>query len=107
MNKLIVTMVFALLSGLAHSGAHEQTPGNALVFGGNGRLGAPIVRGLVEDGHPVTVFVRATSDLSRLDGLFASCNMAHHQVAAHIIGSVLPLVLKVQTSRIGSFMQEI
>ena len=43
--------------------------GNALVFGGTGRLGAPIVRLLVEAGHPVTVFVRPTSDRARLDGL--------------------------------------
>lgn len=43
--------------------------GNALVFGGTGRLGAPIVRLLVEAGHPVTVFARPTSDRKRLEGL--------------------------------------
>ena len=69
MKKITATIILALLSGLACAGAHEDTRGNALVFGGNGRLGAPIVRGLVEGGHPVTVFVRETSDLSRLDGL--------------------------------------
>jgi len=69
MNKIIATIVIALLSGLAHGGAHENSAGNALVFGGNGRLGAPIVRGLVEAGHPVTVFVRETSDLSRIEDL--------------------------------------
>jgi len=45
---------------------------DVLVFGGTGRLGAPIVRLLVEAGHPVTVFVRPTSDCSRLAGLEVS-----------------------------------
>ncbi|MFQ5634782.1 MAG: NAD(P)H-binding protein [Gammaproteobacteria bacterium] len=40
-----------------------------LVFGGTGRLGAPIVRLLVEAGYPVTVFARPSSDRSRLAGL--------------------------------------
>lgn len=46
-----------------------DTNDNALVFGGTGRLGAPIVRLLVEAGHPVTVFARPTSDRGRLAGL--------------------------------------
>jgi uncharacterized protein YbjT (DUF2867 family) len=69
MNKFFTTIVLALLSALAHGVGHENAAGNALVFGGNGRLGAPIVRGLVEAGHPVTVFVRETSDLSRIEDL--------------------------------------
>lgn len=40
-----------------------------LVFGGTGRLGAPIVRLLLDAGHPVTVFARPTSDRARLEGL--------------------------------------
>jgi len=40
-----------------------------LVFGGTGRLGAPIVRLLIDAGYPVIVFVRSTSDRSRLAGL--------------------------------------
>jgi uncharacterized protein YbjT (DUF2867 family) len=40
-----------------------------LVFGGTGRLGAPIVELLVEAGYPVTVFARPTSDRGRLEGL--------------------------------------
>lgn len=46
-----------------------DTGGAALVFGGTGRLGAPIVRLLIEAGHPVTVFARETSDRGRLEGL--------------------------------------
>lgn len=40
-----------------------------LVFGGTGRLGAPIVKRLVEAGYPVTVLVRPTSNRERLAGL--------------------------------------
>lgn len=40
--------------------------GSVLVFGGTGRLGLPIVERLVAAGHPVTVFVRPTSDRSLL-----------------------------------------
>ena len=42
---------------------------DVLVFGGTGRLGAPIVTLLVEAGYPVTVFARPTSDRKRLEGL--------------------------------------
>jgi uncharacterized protein YbjT (DUF2867 family) len=42
---------------------------DVLVFGGTGRLGAPIVALLVEAGYPVTVFARPTSDRGRLKGL--------------------------------------
>jgi len=45
---------------------------DVLVFGGTGRLGAPMVRLLVEAGHSVTVFARPTSDRSRLAGLAVS-----------------------------------
>lgn len=43
--------------------------GGVIVFGGTGRLGAPIVKLLVASGDDVTVFARRTSDRSRLDGL--------------------------------------
>ena len=43
--------------------------GNVLVFGGTGRLGAPIVKQLIESGAQVTVFSRSTSNRQRLDGL--------------------------------------
>lgn len=40
-----------------------------LVFGGTGRLGAPIVELLVADGHMVTIFARSGSSRARLEGL--------------------------------------
>ena len=54
---------------IAFSSPGAADEGGALVFGGTGRLGAPIARLLVEAGHPVTVFARPTSDRARLDGL--------------------------------------
>jgi len=43
--------------------------GAVIVFGGTGRLGAPIVKLLVQAGEDVTVFARKDSDKSRLAGL--------------------------------------
>ncbi len=42
---------------------------SVLVFGGTGNTGSRIVRHLVDAGHDVTVFVRPTSNRSRLAGL--------------------------------------
>jgi uncharacterized protein YbjT (DUF2867 family) len=51
-------------------GASAQVDGHAvLVFGGTGKLGARIVRLLLDEGRDVAVFVRPTSDRSGLDGL--------------------------------------
>jgi uncharacterized protein YbjT (DUF2867 family) len=44
-------------------------PGQALVFGGSGQLGAAVVRLLLARKIPVTVFVRPGSDRSLLAGL--------------------------------------
>jgi len=52
--------------------AAENDSADVLVFGGTGRLGAPIVRLLVDAGYPVTVFARPTSDRGRLAGLNVS-----------------------------------
>ena len=49
--------------------AKADDSAEVLVFGGTGRLGAPIVRLLVEADYPVTVFARPTSDRGRLAGL--------------------------------------
>jgi uncharacterized protein YbjT (DUF2867 family) len=63
-------LVMKCLLGLFTVAAVANTaPVDVLVVGGTGRLGAPIVRLLVEAGYPVTVFVRSSSDRSRLDGL--------------------------------------
>ena len=55
-------VALSLMSEIALS-----TDGGVLVFGGTGRLGAPIVRMLVESGADVTVFARPSSDRQRLD----------------------------------------
>jgi uncharacterized protein YbjT (DUF2867 family) len=63
-----------------------ENDGGVLIFGGTGRLGAPIVKLLVESGEAVTVFVRPTSDRRRLDGLtvnFVTGDLLHaDEVAA-------------------------
>jgi len=51
---------------LRNVGAKMNRSGDVLVFGGAGRLGAPIVRLLIAAGYSVTVFARSTSDRSRL-----------------------------------------
>jgi len=66
-QRLWQLLACGLLALLVLPAAAE--PGNALVFGGTGRLGAPIVRLLVAAGHPVTVFARPDSDRRRLAGL--------------------------------------
>lgn len=64
--KILRTMLLTLLVAVP---VMADDSGNALVFGGTGRLGAPIVRLLAEAGHTVTVFARPTSDRGRLDGI--------------------------------------
>jgi uncharacterized protein YbjT (DUF2867 family) len=57
---------------LAVGSSHAGNDNRVLVFGGTGQLGSAVVRELVAAGHPVTVFVRPSSDRSRLDGLNVS-----------------------------------
>lgn len=63
----IISMI--LLATLIVAPAAAESRGDALVFGGTGRLGAPIVHSLVEAGYPVTVFARPTSDRARLSDM--------------------------------------
>lgn len=72
-RKLLASIV---LLGVARSitlGAAAATkvgtPRKILVFGGSGQLGSQIVRALLAAGHDVTVFIRPTSDRSRLANL--------------------------------------
>lgn len=51
------------------SPARDRARGGVLLFGGTGRLGAPIAKLLVAAGEDVTVFVRAGSPRERLAGL--------------------------------------
>lgn len=55
-------------NGTARADGHTAEPGGVIVFGGSGRTGAMIVDLLLAKGEPVTVFVRPTSDRSRLEG---------------------------------------
>jgi uncharacterized protein YbjT (DUF2867 family) len=73
-NALVSALLGAVLALLAmapdRAAAHGPTKSRTvLVFGGSGQLGAEIVRELVGAGHDVFVFLRASSDRSRLRGL--------------------------------------
>lgn len=65
-------MTCLLMLAAATSGDAGPIGAEALVLGGTGRLGAPIVRLLAERGYTVTVFARPTSDRGRLAGLEVS-----------------------------------
>ena len=71
LNSNVILVIVA--SGvLALAGCATKTtvePGGILVFGGAGRTGAEIVSLLLSRGEPVTVFVRPTSDRTRLAGM--------------------------------------
>lgn len=63
-------MLRALILFLLSIGSsHAANTNKVLVFGGTGQLGSAVVRELVAAGYPVTVFVRESSDRSRLAGL--------------------------------------
>lgn len=65
----VSSFCIAFVALMAVTGSAFAADGGVIVFGGTGRLGAPIVKLLVESGHSVTVFARPTSDRRRLDGL--------------------------------------
>ena len=69
MTKLIIAYVLTLLFWTPIAQAAD---GSILVFGGTGQLGSEIVKDLIEAGEEFDVFVRPTSDRSRLDGLDVS-----------------------------------
>jgi uncharacterized protein YbjT (DUF2867 family) len=58
----------AAAPGARPDAGSKHEVGSILVFGGSGQLGSEIVKQLVGAGYPVTVFVRPTSDRSRLAG---------------------------------------
>ena len=70
MMTCLLMLAAATLS--AGESVDDTARAEALVLGGTGRLGAPIVRLLVERGYAVTVFVRPTSNRGRLAGLDVS-----------------------------------
>ena len=71
--KPMACALMILLLGIAPlqpaNAAVSGSSGSVLVFGGSGQLGAEIVRALLADGREVVVFLRPTSDRSRLEGL--------------------------------------
>lgn len=72
LKGLLALAAVTAVTGTGSADVRADVRADVLVFGGTGRLGAPIVRLLVEAGYPVTVFARPTSDRSRLAGLDVS-----------------------------------
>ncbi|MCB2108084.1 MAG: NAD(P)H-binding protein [Rhodobacteraceae bacterium] len=68
MRSLILSFAVFLLA-LSGTSASASPDGGVIVFGGTGRLGAPIVKLLVDAGEHVTVFVRDSSTRDRLAGM--------------------------------------
>ncbi|MDX2225382.1 MAG: NAD(P)H-binding protein [Rhodospirillaceae bacterium] len=67
--SLTLSAAAALVAAGGPARAQARASGGVIVFGGTGRLGAPIVKLLVAAGEDVTVFARANSDRARLAGL--------------------------------------
>lgn len=69
---LLRKYVMGLLLSLPGQSAFAQSTQSVLVFGGSGRLGSEVVSALLAADHQVTVFVRASSNRSRLEGMDVS-----------------------------------
>lgn len=65
----LLILIGVTLPGLGSPTASLASEDSILVFGGTGRLGAPIVRLLLQVGEDVTVFARKDSTKERLAGL--------------------------------------
>ena len=68
-RRWITLFLLCLASNCGSAYAADSAAGEVLVLGGTGQLGAAIVKLLVANGDHVTVFARAASDRSRLQGL--------------------------------------
>ena len=66
--RLFLIAIVAAMVNITACASQTVRSDGVLVFGGSGRTGAKIVDLLLERGQPVTVFVRPTSDRSRLAG---------------------------------------
>ena len=65
----LICLVLGVLTAGTAAAEPARNSGAVLVFGGSGQLGSEIVRALLAAGRDTTVFIRPTSDRSRLDGL--------------------------------------
>ena len=74
LSRILKTLALLLLSVASNQAGNSPagSENTVLIFGGTGQLGSAIVRELVTAGYPVAVFVRPSSDRSRLAGLKVS-----------------------------------
>lgn len=90
LNRLVRVAVVMLPTVMTVPGVNAaESESDILVFGGTGQLRARIVRLLLEDGHDVAVFVRPTSDRSRLDEP-ACAGKIYHAADPSLVGKERP-----------------
>jgi len=104
----LILPVLALIAYLTPAAADGHAPakadgheGGVIVFGGNGRTGAMIVERLLAKGETVTVFVRPTSDRSRLDGMDVRYAVGDAMVAEHVDAAIAAAKPRVVINAIG------
>lgn len=81
---MLRSIVLTLLVAALVAPIYADTQKEVLVFGGSGRLGSEIVRSLLAKGHRITVFVRPTSDRSRLEKMDVSYAVGDVLVGADV-----------------------
>ncbi|MBT5240756.1 MAG: NAD(P)H-binding protein [Rhodospirillaceae bacterium] len=97
-----VLMAITALSGQTSWAAESAAdPGGVLVFGGSGRTGAFVVDELLNRGEAVTVFVRPTSDRSRLEGRNVAYAVGDAMNSADVDGAIAAAKPRVVINTIG------
>ncbi len=86
---------------LADGHVSGDADGGVIVFGGNGRTGAMIVERLLAKGEEVTVFVRPTSDRSRLEGMNVNYAVGDAMNAADVEAAIAAVKPRVVINAIG------
>ena len=103
-RALFLTALIASILAPLHTvraDGHTAEPGGVIVFGGSGRTGAMIVDLLLAKGEPVTVFVRPTSDRSRLEGRDVSIAVGDAMSADDVEAAIAAAKPRVVINTIG------
>ena len=101
--KLLFSMKWLIAAGLLFMQVANAQQAGVLVFGGTGRLGAPIVELLLEAGESVTVFTRPGSNRDRLQGMDVSYAVGDllnkEQVSAVLAGGEFRVLIDASARR--------
>ncbi len=96
-----LTIILLAPQNAVRADGHIAEPGGVIVFGGSGRTGAKIVDLLLTKGEPVTVFVRPTSDQSRLEGRDVSFAVGDAMNAGDVEAAIAAAKPRVVINAIG------